>query len=249
MSAHRLAPLAACLGALVALAGASSAGAGTTGLTIRIVNQTGDVLGNGAAGTVFGSFSVTPPITLTTTSPGNTGTAVAALDSQGRFLGAIQYGPQSVPFDIQADGGPQDPFGVNCTSQNQLWTCSVQNATTTTPWVVNLRANASDRTPPALRVRAPASLTVESLREAGLRVGVRSNEPGRARIKLIARGGARHAAAARTLRWAGRNYPVALRLNAAGRRAVQVFDVYKLRIRVGDRAGNHRTVQRRIVIR
>jgi hypothetical protein len=249
MSAHRLAPLAACLGAFVALAGASSAGAGTTGLTIRIVNQTGDVLGNGAAGTVFGSFSVTPPTTLTTTSPGNTGTAVAALDSQGRFLGGIGYGPQDLPFEIQASGDPQDAFGVFCFSQNQLWTCSVQNATSTTPWVVNLRAKASDSTPPALRVRAPASLTVESLRETGLRVGVRSNEPGRARIELIARRGARHAAAARTLRWAGRNYPVALRLDAAGRRAVQVFDVYRLRVRVGDRAGNLRTVERRVVVR
>jgi hypothetical protein len=248
MSAHRLAPLAACLGAFVALAGASPAGAGTT-QNIRIINQTGDVLGNGFTVTIFGSFSVTPPTTLTTTSPGNTGTAVAANDSQGRFLGSIEYGPQSVPLIIGADGGPQDPFGVNCTSDNHLWTCSVQNATATTPWVVNLRAKANDRTPPAVRVRAPASLTVESLREAGLRVGVRSNEPGRAVIKLIARGGARHAAAARTLRWAGRNYPVALRLNAAGRRAVQIFDVYTLRIRVGDRAGNRRTVQRRIVIR
>ena len=248
MSAHRLAPLSACLGAFVALAGASPAGAGTT-QSIRIVNQTGEVLGNGSPFTVFGTFSVTPPTTLTTTSPGNTGTAVTASDSQGRFLGRIEYGPQAVPLIIGADGGPQDPFGVNCTSQNQLWTCSVQNATPTTPWVVNLRAEANDRTPPAVQVRAPASLTVESLREAGLPVGVRSNEPGRAVIKLIARGSARHAAAARTLQWAGRNYPVALRLNAAGRRGAQIFDVYTLRIRVGDRAGNRRTLQRRIVIR
>ena len=249
MSAHRLAPLAGCPGALVALAAASPAVAGTTRQSIRIVNQTGDVLGNGSALTVFGTLSVTPPTMLTTTSPGNTGTAVAAPDSQGRFLGRIEYGPQSVPLIIGADGGPQDPFGVNCTSQNQLWTCSVQNATPTTPWVVNLRAEANDRTPPALRVRAPASLAQESLREAGLPVGVRSDEPGRARIELIGRRGARHAAVARTLRWAGRAYPVTLRLNAAGRRAVQVFDVYTLRIRVSDHAGNRRTVQRRIVIR
>jgi hypothetical protein len=248
MSAHRPAPL-ACLGVLVALAAASPAVAGTSGRTIRIVNQTGDTLSNGSAGTDLGTWSVTPPPMLTTTSPGNVGTAVAAPDSQGRFLGGIAYGPQDLPFTIEADTGPQDPFGVTCTTQNQLWTCSVQNSTTTTPWVVNLSAKANDRTPPALRVRAPASLTVESLREAGLRVGVRSNEPGRARIELIARGSARHAVAARTLRWGGRNYPVALRLNAAGRRAVQLFDVYTLRIRVGDRAGNRRTVQRRIVIR
>jgi hypothetical protein len=248
MSAHRLAALAACLGAFVALAGASPAGAGTT-QSIRIVNQTGDVLGNGSTVTAFGSFSVKPPTTLTTTSPGNTGTAVAANDSEGRFWGSIEYGLQSLPFIIGADGSPQTPFGVNCTSDNQLWTCSVQNGTSTTPWVVNLRAKANDRTPPAVQVRAPASLTVESLREDGLRVRVRSNEPGRAMIKLIARGSARHAAAARTLRWAGRNYPVALRLNAAGRRAAQIFDLYTLRIRVSDRAGNSRIVQRRIGVR
>ena len=247
-SAHRLAPLAVCLGAFVALAGASPAGAGTT-QSIRIVNQTGDVLGNGSFSTVFGSFSATPPTTLTTTSPRDTGTAVAASDGQGRFWGRIEYGPQSVPFTIVASGDPQDPFGVTCTSHNQFWTCSVQNATATTPWVANLRAKSNDRTPPAVQVRAPASLTVESLRENGLRVGVRSNEPGRAVVKLIAHGSARHAAAARTLRWGGRNYPMALRLNAAGRRAVQIFDVYTLRIRVGDRAGNRRTVERRIGIR
>jgi hypothetical protein len=248
MSALRLAPLMACLGVLVALAAASPAGAGTTGLTIRIVNQTGDVVGNGAAGTVFGRWSVTPPPTLTTTGAGSVGKAVAAPDSEG-FLGGIGYGPPDLPFTITADGGPQDPFGVACFTTNPLWTCSVQNATTTTPWVVNLRARSNDGRPPALRVRAPASLAQETLREAGLPVVLRSNEPGRARIELIARRGARHAAVARTLRWAGRAYPVTLRLNAAGRRAVQVFDVYTLRIRVKDRAGNRTTVARRVVIR
>jgi hypothetical protein len=181
--------------------------------------------------------------------PGQRRNRCRRTDSEGRFLGGIGYGPQYLPFTIEADTGPQDPFGVTCSTKNQFWTCSVQNATTTTPWVVNLRAKSSDRTPPALRVRAPASLAQESLREAGLPVVLRSNEPGRARIELIARRGARHAAVARTLRWAGRDYPVTLRLNAAGRRAVQVFDVYTLRIRVSDHAGNRRIVQRRIVIR
>jgi hypothetical protein len=249
MSAHRLAPLAACLGMLVALASASPAVAGTPGGTIRIVNQTGDVLGNGSSATVFGIWSVTPPPTLTTTSPGNVGTAVAASDSQGRFLGSIVYGPDNLQLVIQADTGPQDPFGVNCSSQNQYWTCSVENATSATPWVVNLLAKSNDRTRPAVRVRAPSSLAEESLRESGLPVVVRSNEPGRARIKLIARRGARHAAVARTLRWAGRGYSVKLRLNRAGRRAVQMFDVYTLRVAVADRAGNWRTVNRRVVIR
>lgn len=245
MAAHRLAPLVG----LVALAAASPAVAGTTGLTIRIVNQTGGVLADGSTGTVFGTWSVTPPPTLTTTKPGNVGTAVAALDNEGRFLGGIGYGPDDLPLTIEADTGPQDPFRATCSTKNPYWTCSVQNATTTTPSVVYVRARSNDRTPPALRVRAPASLAQESLREAGLPVVLRSNEPGRARIALIARRGARHAAVARTLRWAGRDYPVTLRLNAAGRRAVQVFDVYKLRIRVSDRAGNRRTVQRRILIR
>ena len=248
MSAHRLAPL-ACVGVLVALAAAAPAVAGTTGRTIRIVNQTGGVLADGSAGTVFGTWSATPPPMLTKTGPGNVGTAVAAPDSEGRFLGGIRYGPDANPLNIEADTGPQDPFRATCSTRSPYWTCSVQNATTTTPWVVNVSARSNDRTPPALRVRAPASLAQESLREAGLPVVLRSNEPGRARIELIAGRGARHAAVARTLRWAGRNYPVTLRLNAAGRRAVQIFDTYTLRIRVSDRAGNRRTVQRRIVIR
>jgi hypothetical protein len=249
MSGQRLAALAACLGVLVALGAASSAVAGTPGRTIRIINQTGDVLGNGASGTDLGTWSVTPPPTLTTTSPGNVGTAVAATDSSGQFLGGIAYGPDNLQLSIHADTGPQDPFGVICWSDNQLWTCSVKNATSTTPWVVNLLAKSNDRARPAVRVRAPSRLAEESLRKRGLPVVVRSNEPGRARIKLIARRGARHAAVARTLRRGGRDYPVTLRLNRAGRRAVQVFDVYKLRVAVADRAGNRRTVNRRVVVR
>ena len=248
MSAHRLAPLAAGLGVLVALAAASPAVAGTPGRTIRIINQTEDVLGNGSPFTGFGTFSVTPPPTLTTTSPGNVGTAVAATDSQGRFLGD-RYGPDSRSADHRGGRRPPGPIRGELHLAESVWTCSVKNATSTTPWVVNLLAEANDRTPPAVRVRAPASLAEESLRKPGLPVGVRSNEPGRARIKLIAR-------AARAMRrspercgGAGRDYRVKLRLNAAGRRAVQIFDVYTLRIRVGDRAGNRRTVQRRIVIR
>jgi hypothetical protein len=252
MPAHRLAPLAACIGTLVALVAVSPAVAGTTGQTIRIVNQTGDVLPNGSASTLngLGTWTVTPPPTLTTSSPGNTGTAVATLDS-GQFIGNIAYGPDNIRLQliIGATAQPGSPFGVSCSTLNALWACSVQNATSTTPWVVNFLPRSNDRTPPAVQVRAPLSLAEETLREDGLRVDLRSNEPGRARIELIARRGARHAVVAQTLRWGGRDYPVTLRLNAAGRRAVQIFDVYTLRVAVADSAGNRRTLERRVIIR
>ena len=107
----------------------------------------------------------------------------------------------------------------------------------------------TDRDRPVLRVRAPLSAVEESVRESGVRVHVRSNEPARARVELIARGGARHAVASRQLTWAGRDYPIRLRLTRAGLRALDPFDLYTLRIRVTDRAGNRTTVARRVVIR
>jgi hypothetical protein len=114
---------------------------------------------------------------------------------------------------------------------------------------VTFRPTATDRDRPLLRVRAPMRAAAESVRENGLRVHVRSNEPARARVALIAPGGARHALLSRDLRRAGRRYPLRLHLGRAGRRAIDRFDVYKLRTRVTDRAGNRTTVSRRVVIR
>jgi hypothetical protein len=114
---------------------------------------------------------------------------------------------------------------------------------------VTFAAVSGDTTAPVTQVRAPSSVTEESVRESGVPVDVRSNEVSRVSAELIARGGARRAALTRDLRFAGREYPLRLRLSRAGLRALEVFDAYTLRIRVSDHAGNRRTVQRRVVIR
>jgi hypothetical protein len=98
-------------------------------------------------------------------------------------------------------------------------------------------------------VQVAPSLVEESVRAAGVPVVVRSNEPARARVELIAQNGARHGLLARALKWGGRAYPLTLRLNRAGLRALDVGKLYRLRVRVTDRHGNPRTIERPILIR
>jgi hypothetical protein len=88
------------------------------------------------------------------------------------------------------------------------------------------------------------------VRAAGVPVVVRSNEPARARVELLAQDGARHALLVRTLKWGNRDYPLMLRLNRAGLRALDVGNLYRLRVQVTDRKGNRaQTIERRILIR
>jgi hypothetical protein len=124
----------------------------------------------------------------------------------------------------------------------------MQNATATTPWIVTFLMRSGDAQPPAVQVRVPRRIADESARKTGLPVVVRSNKPARARAMLISKDGDRHALAKRRLVWANRGYRLTLRLSQAGRRPLDVGDHYKLRVRVTDRAGNRRTVKRRIVI-
>jgi hypothetical protein len=125
----------------------------------------------------------------------------------------------------------------------------MQNATKSTPWIVTWSPVSSDTTPPAVQVRVAPSLVEESVRAAGVPVVVRSNEPARARVELLAQNGARHGRLTRTLKWANRDYPLMLRLNRAGRRALDVGKAYTLRVRVTDKAGNRaQTIERRLVI-
>jgi hypothetical protein len=66
---------------------------------------------------------------------------------------------------------------------------------------------------------------------------------------LISQGGARHALLTRTPKWGNRDYPLMLRLNRAGLRALDVGKAYRLRVRVTDRNGNRRRIERRVAIR
>jgi hypothetical protein len=125
----------------------------------------------------------------------------------------------------------------------------VQTATSTTPWIVTFSPVSSDTTPPAVQVQVAPSLVEESVRAAGVPVVVRSNEPARARVELLAASGARHGLLVRTLEWGNREYPLKVRLNRAGLRALDVGRLYRLRVRVTDYAGNQTTVERRIFIR
>jgi hypothetical protein len=94
------------------------------------------------------------------------------------------------------------------------------------------------------------SLVEESVRAAGVPVVVRSNEPARARVELLAQSGARHGLLARTLKWGNRPYPLMLKLNRAGLRALDVGKAYRLRVQVTDRQGNRaQPIERSIIIR
>jgi hypothetical protein len=163
-------------------------------------------------------------------------------------MASEHYGEiEGVGFSAYADSST--PFKVNCYSGNPRLTCQMQNATATTPWIATFLMRTSDTTAPAVQVRVAPSLVEESVRAAGVPVVVRSNEPARARVELIAQGGARHALLTRTLSWGNRDYPLTLGLNRAGLRALDVGKVYTLRVRVTDRNGNRSTVERRFVIR
>jgi hypothetical protein len=128
-------------------------------------------------------------------------------------------------------------------------TCNGQSATKTSPWIATFSPVSSDRTPPAVRVRVAPSLLEESVRTAGVPLVVRSNEPARARVELIAQNNARHGLLARTLKWGNRPYPLMVRLNRAGLHALDVGKLDRLRVQVTDRNGNRSTVERRIFIR
>ena len=72
----------------------------------------------------------------------------------------------------------------------------------------------------------------------------------RARVELLAQNGARQGLLVRTLKWGNRDYPLLLRLNRAGLRALDVGKAYRLRVQVTDRKGNRaQTIERRIFIR
>jgi hypothetical protein len=92
LSAQRLALVALCVVAGVALAASSSAAAAPPGLTVKVVNQTGYSLPNDTTAPMFGSWATQPP-------PGplaNNASAeyVAQLASGNpSFGGNIGYGP------------------------------------------------------------------------------------------------------------------------------------------------------------
>ena len=239
----------------VALAASASAGAGVAaappGLTIQVVNKTIYNLQTDSQGApLFGSWAVEPPSGPNISLPVNAmATWVAQPDGNGSFMANEHYGEtEGVGFSAYAD--KSTPFEVRCYSNNPRLTCQMQNATTTTPWIATFGMRSSDTTPPAVQVQMAPSLVEESVRAAGVPVVVHSNEPARARVELLAQSGARHGLLVRTLEWGNRDYPLTLRLNRAGLRALDVGKAYRLRVRVTDYAGNRAaTIERRIFIR
>jgi hypothetical protein len=251
LSAQRLALVGLCVVAGVALAASSPAGAAAPpGLTIQVVNKTIYNLQTDLQGApTFGSWAVAPP-----QGPplpvGATATWVAQLDGNGGFMAYENYGEtEGVGFSAYADGS-STPFSARCSVSNPHLTCQMQNATKTTPWIATFGMASGDMTPPAVQVQVARSLVEESVRAAGVPVVVRSNEPARARVELLAQNGSRHALLLRRLKWGNRDYPLLLRLNRAGLRALDVGRLYRLRVQVTDRKGNRaQTIERRIFIR
>jgi hypothetical protein len=168
------------------------------------------------------------------------------------FAASVDYstGGQGPGFQASTDVPPYEShFKVICDGDQEV-TCGVQGPTTTTPWTVTFYPSSDDATPPAVQVQVAPSLVEESVRAAGVPVVVRSNEPARARVELLAQNGARHALLTRTLRWGNRDYPITLRLNRAGLHALGIGKLYRLRVQVTDHAGNRaQPVERRILIR
>ena len=250
--------------AVCALAGAGLAAAppafagGADTVTVQVTNNSGITSPLTAVPTASGGNFV--PSSSQQLAPGGTQQWVAsdAGTPAGDFLGEVQWFQPGASVDSFAislswiDGDARFQFfcGVGPPAAGK-WTCVVdqQPVINGAAGEVTFTPIATDRDRPVLRVRAPSSAVEESVRESGVRVHVRSNEPARARVELIARGGARHAVLSRDLRRAGRSYPLRLRLGRTGRRAIDPFDVYTLRTRVTDRAGNRTTVSRRVVIR
>jgi hypothetical protein len=261
--AAHMPPLRPVLVAVCALAGAGLAAAppafaGGDTVTFQVTNNSGIMSPLTAVPSASGgSFS---PSSSQQLPPGGTQQWVAsdAGTPAGDFLGEVNWfqpGASVETFGISLswlDGDARFQFfcGVAAPAAGQ-WTCVVdqQPAINGAIGKVTFKPIATDRDRPVLRVRAPSSAVEGSVRESGLQVHVRSNEPARARVALIARGGARDAVLSRDLRRAGRSYPLRLRLGRAARRAIDPLDVYKLRTRVADRAGNRTTVSRRVVIR
>jgi hypothetical protein len=180
------------------------------------------------------------------------GTSDIWVAAPGVFAANVDYGSanQGPGFQAQTDMPPYESnFRVICDAGGQV-TCQVQKPNTTMPWTVTFGPVSDDATPPAVQVQAAPILVEESVRAAGVPVVVRSNEPARARVELLAQDGARHALLVRTLKWGNRDYPLMLRLNRAGLRALDVGNLYRLRVQVTDRKGNRaQTIERRILIR
>jgi hypothetical protein len=251
LSAQRVALTALCVVASVALAASSAAGAASPGLTVQIVNQTGNSQPNFTTAPEFGSWAAQPP-------PGplanNASTEYVAqlVSGSPSFAGNIVYLATDVNLALIVNGyaDPSTPFNAICWTNNKLLTCTMQNATKTTPWIATWSPVSSDTTPPALQVQVAPSLVEESVRAAGVPVVVRSNEPARARVELLAQNGARHGLLTRTLKWGGRAYPLTLRLSRAGLRDLDVGRLYTLRVQITDYAGNRaQPVERRVLIR
>lgn len=252
--------LAVCAVAGAGLAAASPAFAGGADTaTVQVTNKSGITSPLTAIPTSdAGSFA---PSSRQTLAPGGTQQWVASDDGgagNGVFQGEVywwQPGASQASFAISMywiDGDARFQFFCGVLPQAAgKWYCLInqQPVMGVSAGAVTFLPVPTDRDRPVLRVRAPLSAVEESVRESGVQVHVRSNEPARARVQLIARGGARHAVASRQLTWAGRDYPIRLRLTRPGLRALDPFDVYTLRIRATDRAGNRTTVARRVVIR
>jgi hypothetical protein len=248
LSVHRLALLAFCGVAGVSLVASSSAGADTPGqkFPIQVVNNTKSSLPCCAVQLGAGRWAVQPQ--GTSLAAGGTDGWVAQLDDDGFFSARVDYGAEDQGPGFL--GGGDVPFSVMCESEYPSVTCQVQNPTKTTPWTVTFTPWRDDSTPPVVQVRVAPSLVGESVRAAGVPVVVRSNEPARARVELIAQNGARHGLLVRKLKWGNRDYPLMLRLNRAGLRALDVGKLYRLRVQVTDYAGNRaQTIERRIAIR
>jgi hypothetical protein len=184
--AHRLALIAVCVVAGVALAASSSAGAVKPGqkVPIQVVNNTKSSLPCCAVQVALLPWAVQPQ--GSSLAVGATDEWVAQLDDAAQFGLRVDYGAayQGPGFVAVADG--TGAFSVTCDSKYQVVTCQVQNPTATTPWIVTLTPWGDDTTPPAVQVQFARSLVEESVRAAGVPVVVRSNEPARARVELLA---------------------------------------------------------------
>ena len=250
LSAQRLALVALCVVAGVALAASSAAVAGTPGGTpgrvqIQVVNDTDNNLPCCTVQLQAGSWQTQPR------GPLGANTSDIWVAAPGVFAANVDYGPanQGPGFQAKTDVPPYESnFTVICDAGDQV-TCQVQKPTTTMPWTVTFGPGSDDATPPVVQVRVAPSLLEESVRAAGVPVVVRSNEPARARVELLAQSGARHALLVRPLKWGNRDYPLMLRLNRAGLRALDVGRLYRLRVQVTDRKGNRAQTIERIFIR
>ena len=145
LSAHRLALVAVCgvagvalVAAAAAVAASSSSAAAPPGLTVQVVNNTKSSLPCCAVQVAFLPWAMQPQ--GSSLAVGATDEWVARLDDEGDFGSRVDYGgeAQGPGFVAVVDG--TGPLSVTCEGTYQAGipqiSCQVHDATKSTPWVV-----------------------------------------------------------------------------------------------------------------